>query len=174
MNTTNFLHEPSPDHPGWYSWDIADRERFNGNALGPLLVRTDGDGRCRLRLMTEKRHANLRDRVHGGVTLALVDVALFAAARTLLASDAAGSVTLVSDQITAAFPLSQISVNLVTAVPVPSAGMGPGALIASLACSTRDNSMSIPGNFTVGGSVMWKLCATLPNVGSTCGVLSVR
>jgi len=85
-----------------------------------------------------------------------------------------GSVTVVSDQMTAALPLSQISVNRVTAVPVPDAGMGPGALIASLAWSTRDSSMSMPGNFTAGGSVMWNVWATLPNVGSTCGVLSVR
>ncbi len=82
--------------------------------------------------------------------------------------------TVVSDQITAALPLSQISVNRVTAVPVPDGGMGPGALIASLACNTFDSSMSIPGNFTAGGSVMWKVCTTLPNVGRTCGVLSVR
>ena len=81
---------------------------------------------------------------------------------------------MVSDQITAALPLSQMSVNRVTAIPVPDGGIGPGTVTASLACSTLDSSMSMPGNFTVGGSVMWKLCATLPNVGSTCGVSSVR
>jgi hypothetical protein len=85
-----------------------------------------------------------------------------------------GAVTVVSDQITAALPLSQMSVNRVTATPVPLAGIGPGAEIASLACNTFDSSMSMPGNCTVGGFVMWKLCATLPNVGSTCGVSSVR
>jgi hypothetical protein len=83
-------------------------------------------------------------------------------------------VTLVSDQITAALPLSQISVKRVTPRPVPDGGIGPGMDTASLPCSTLDNSMSTPGNFTVGGSVMWKLCATLPNVGSTCGVSSRR
>src|SRR5215475_8547577 len=65
-----------------------------------------------------------------------------------------GAVTLVSDQMTAALPLSQISVNLVTARPVPDGGMGAGAEIASLACSTLDSSMSMPGNFTDGGLVM--------------------
>ena len=53
-------------------------------------------------------------------------------------------------------------------------GLGAGALTASLPCSTLLNSMSMPGNLTVGGSVMWKLWATLPNVGSTWGVLSIR
>ena len=85
-----------------------------------------------------------------------------------------GAVTVVSDQITAALPLSQMSVNLVTARPVPDGGIGAGTETASLACSTRESSMSMPGNFTVGGSVMWKLGATLPNVGSTCGVSSTR
>ena len=76
--------------------------------------------------------------------------------------------------MTAALPLSQMSVNLVTARPVPDGGIGDGAETAALACSTVRNAMSLPGNFTVGGSVMWKLCATLPNVGSTCGVSSTR
>ena len=38
-----------------------------------------------------------------------------------------GVVTVVSDQITAALPLSQISVNLVTARPVPDGGIGASA-----------------------------------------------
>ena len=45
-------------------------------------------------MFPERRHTNLLDMVHGAVTLALMDVALFAAMRTLLAGDAAGSVTL--------------------------------------------------------------------------------
>ena len=85
-----------------------------------------------------------------------------------------GAVTVVSDQITAALPLSQMSVNRVTARPVPDGGIGAGTETASLACNTLDSSMSMPGNCTVGGFVMWKLCATLPNVGSTCGVSSIR
>src|SRR3954464_7574325 len=64
-----------------------------------------------------------------------------------------GVVTVVSDQITAALPLSQMSVNSVTARPAPDGGIGAGADTASLACSTRLSSMSIPGNLTVGGAV---------------------
>ena len=40
----------------------------------------------------------------------------------------------------------------------PTAGSAPGTDTASLACSTLLSSMSMPGNFTVGGSVMWKVC----------------
>src|SRR5258705_3638665 len=65
-----------------------------------------------------------------------------------------GAVTVVSDQITAALPLSQMSVKRVTATPVPDGGIGPGTETASEACSTLESSMSMPGNFTDGGSVM--------------------
>jgi hypothetical protein len=81
-------------------------------------------------------------------------------------------VTVVSDQITAALPLSQMSVNRVTARPVPDGGMGPSRKTASLACSTLESSTSMPGNCTVGGFVMWKLCATLPNVGNPSEIAS--
>src|SRR6478609_8969303 len=76
-----------------------------------------------------------------------------------------GVVTVVSDQITAALPLSQMSVNVVTARADPDGGIGAGTDTASLACSTLPSSMSMPGNFTVGGFVSWKLAATLPKVG---------
>jgi hypothetical protein len=44
-----------------------------------------------------------------------------------------GAVTAVSDTMTAALPLSQISVNRVTATPVPDGGISPGTTMASLA-----------------------------------------
>ena len=84
------------------------------------------------------------------------------------------SVTEVSLTITAALPLSQMSVIRVTARADPLGGSGAGTDTASLACRTRLNSMSIPGKLTLGGSVAWKLAATLENVGSTWGVPSVR
>nr|WP_240946597.1 PaaI family thioesterase [Novosphingobium sp. ERW19] len=66
--------------------------------MGRMLTRieegADGIRRARLRMFPERRHSNLLDAVHGGVTLALMDIALFAAMRTLLSGDAAGSVTL--------------------------------------------------------------------------------
>ena len=84
------------------------------------------------------------------------------------------SATVVSLKITAALPLSQISVIRVTARPAPLAGSGAGTVTASLACNTRLSSISMPGKLTVGASVAWKLAATLLNVGNTCGVPSVR
>ncbi len=62
--------------------------------MGHMLVRREDDRLCRVRMFPERRHTNLIDTVHGAVTLALIDVALFAAMRTLLDGDAAGSVTL--------------------------------------------------------------------------------
>lgn len=80
--------------PGWFSWNLADNSRFNGQALGHLIARDEGEGKARIRLMPERRHSNLHDRVHGGATLGLVDVALFAGARIALGGDVAGAVTL--------------------------------------------------------------------------------
>ncbi|HVR89552.1 MAG TPA: PaaI family thioesterase [Novosphingobium sp.] len=90
----DFLYAPDPDHPGWHSWNLADDTRFNAQTMGHMLVRRESDKACRVRMFPERRHTNLLDIVHGAVTLALMDVSLFAAMRTLLSGDAAGSVTL--------------------------------------------------------------------------------
>lgn len=76
-------HEPDPDFPGWWSWDIAvgrAPERFNA-VIGKLLVRPDGPGRATCRMFPEERHANLGDMVHGGAILTFVDMAFFAGGR---------------------------------------------------------------------------------------------
>ena len=93
-DTKDFLYQPDPDHPGWHSWNLADDSRFNAQTMGHMLVRREGDRLCRVRMFPERRHTNLLDMVHGAVTLALIDVALFAAMRTVLDGDVAGSVTL--------------------------------------------------------------------------------
>jgi uncharacterized protein (TIGR00369 family) len=90
----DFEYRPDPDHPGWHSWNLADDTRFNAQTMGHMLVRRESDRSCRVRMFPERRHTNLLDMVHGAVTLALMDVSLFAAMRTLLDGDAAGSVTL--------------------------------------------------------------------------------
>ena len=94
----DFIHEPSADHPGWHTWDLADPTRFNPMVMGPMLVRAEtapgGGPVTRLRMVPERRHSNLLDAVHGAVTLGLIDIALFTAVRLLLDGDAAGSVTL--------------------------------------------------------------------------------
>jgi hypothetical protein len=36
-----FIYGPSAEHPGWYTWDMADPERFNSVTMGRLLVRRE-------------------------------------------------------------------------------------------------------------------------------------
>jgi len=73
-------HEPDPEHPGWWTWDVAASDRFNG-VIGKLLVREDGPGRASCRMFPEERHSNLGDMVHGGAILTFIDMALFAGGR---------------------------------------------------------------------------------------------
>ena len=92
----NFSAEELGD--GWTSWNLKDASRFNA-FIEPLSVRAEkptGDGRprARVRMLPERRHSNLGDNVHGAVTLALVDVALFAASHQFGSIDAGHSVTL--------------------------------------------------------------------------------
>ncbi len=91
---TKIRHVPDPDNPGWHTWNLADNTRFNAQTMGHMLVRKDSDTLCRVRMFPERRHTNLLDMVHGAITLALMDVALFASMRILLGGDAGGSVTL--------------------------------------------------------------------------------
>lgn len=83
---------------GWISWNLKDSTRFNG-FIEPLSVRVEpptSDGRpcARVRMVPERKHSNLGDNVHGAVTLALVDIALFAASHQFGSLDAGHSVTL--------------------------------------------------------------------------------
>jgi uncharacterized protein (TIGR00369 family) len=78
-------HAPDPDHPGWWTWDIAPAgpqapERFNAT-IGKLLVRADGPGRATCRMFPEERHSNLGNMVHGGAILTFIDMAFFAGGR---------------------------------------------------------------------------------------------
>lgn len=94
-DSRDFQYEPDPDNPGWHSWNLSDDTRFNAQTMGNMLVRRESDSVCRVRMFPERRHTNLLDMVHGAVSLALMDISLFAAMRTLLmGSSAAGSVTL--------------------------------------------------------------------------------
>ena len=87
-------HEPDPDHPGWWSWEMAagPPERFNAT-IGKLLVRADGPGRATCRMFPEARHSNLGDMVHGGAILTFVDMAFFAGGK-LAGADVMRAVTL--------------------------------------------------------------------------------
>ena len=88
-----FINEPDPDNPGWLIWQLSDPTRFN-SVLGKLLVRKEPDGQARVRMFPGHMHSNLANNVHGGVTLAFIDVALFAAARMFGLIEAASAVTL--------------------------------------------------------------------------------
>ncbi|MDQ4086560.1 MAG: PaaI family thioesterase [Pseudomonadota bacterium] len=85
-------HEPDPEHPGWWSWDVAEDNRFNGT-IGKLLVRADGAGRATCRMFPEERHSNLGNMVHGGAILTFIDMAFFAGGR-LAGADVMRAVTL--------------------------------------------------------------------------------
>ncbi|MBU6267525.1 MAG: PaaI family thioesterase [Sphingomonadales bacterium] len=88
-----FRWEPSPDHPGWTAYDLAEPEHYNRGVLGTLLVRGEAPDTCRVRLAPRVLHTNSAGRTHGGVTLGLVDVSLFAAMYQLRGIPVSGSVT---------------------------------------------------------------------------------
>jgi acyl-coenzyme A thioesterase PaaI-like protein len=90
----DFEYGPSAAHPGWFTWNLTDTTRFNAQVMGELLVRREGERLCRLRMFTERKHSNLSDNIHGAVTLSLIDIALFAAFRSLAGGDGGGAVTL--------------------------------------------------------------------------------
>lgn len=89
-----FEHGPDPENPGWRHWNLKDQTLFNGAVMGRLITRVDENGRSRLRMIPERRHANLQGIVHGAVTLSLIDISLFTTMHTLGSGNAGPSVTL--------------------------------------------------------------------------------
>ncbi|MDD3799292.1 MAG: PaaI family thioesterase [Novosphingobium sp.] len=92
--TSEFIHRPDPDNPGWLSWNLADKTRFQPQVMGDMLVRPEGERSARLRMFPQVHHTNARGTVHGGVTMSLLDMALFATFATVLEGDAERAVTL--------------------------------------------------------------------------------
>jgi acyl-coenzyme A thioesterase PaaI-like protein len=90
--TDPFEEVEVPGQSGWRYWRPSDPTRFN-SLLGPISYRVEGEV-ARVRLTPEHRHSNVRNAVHGGVTLAFIDVALFAAARGFGLVTAGTAVTL--------------------------------------------------------------------------------
>ncbi len=83
---------------GWIAWNLKDSTRFNAS-IEPLQVRRDdntSDGRptARLRMMPTRQHSNLGNMVHGAITLALIDIALFASCHQFGVLNVGPSVTL--------------------------------------------------------------------------------
>ena len=91
MDAPAFIQADDPDYPGWQSWRLSDPTRFNA-LMGKMLVRRDGE-LARVRMFPEHRHTNLQDNVHGGVTLAFIDIALFAGSRMFGLIEAGTAVT---------------------------------------------------------------------------------
>ncbi|NVD43913.1 PaaI family thioesterase [Qipengyuania atrilutea] len=93
-NVPSFIrYEAIDGEPGWYSWDVGDETLYNRAVLGELRVRKEG-ARCRLRMFPQRKHANVQKMVHGGATLGLIDIALFAGMHVAGDSDGSGAVTL--------------------------------------------------------------------------------
>ena len=74
------------DHPGWWEWRLPDQTRFNAAVLGLSLVRPEGD-KARFRIFPEHHLTNINNNIHGGVVMALIDIAMFAGASVLLQKD---------------------------------------------------------------------------------------
>ena len=91
---TGFQSFPDPDNPGWFTWQLLDETRFNTFMFRKLIVRTDADGKARLRMFPERHHTNLKGVLHGGTVLSLIDVGLFACSRMLGIIEAGTAVTL--------------------------------------------------------------------------------
>ena len=89
-----FEHGPDPDNPGWHHWNLKDETLFNGAVMGKLITRVDPDGKARLRMFPERKHINLQGIIHGAVTLALIDIALFVTMHRIGTGNAGPSVTL--------------------------------------------------------------------------------
>ena len=94
MTEPGFISQPDPDNPGWLTWTLRDATRFNGQVLGKMIVRSEGEGRARLRMFPTLKHSNLGNNLHGGTTLGFIDVSLFGAARMFGLIEAGTAVTL--------------------------------------------------------------------------------
>lgn len=85
---------PSPDHPGWLQFPVADPLGFNCVVLGPTLVRRESDTRARVRILPQRHFANALGHLHGGALLGLADMSLFATLAILTGRDPTAAVTL--------------------------------------------------------------------------------
>ena len=102
-------HEPDPDHPGWWTWELGGDEaqaRYNAT-LGKLLVRAEGPGRARCRMFPDIGHSNLGNVVHGGAILTFIDMAFFAGGHMAGMSDTAAVTLDCSVQFISAGELGQ-------------------------------------------------------------------
>lgn len=93
----NHFHD-QPLGDGWIAWNLKEPDRFNA-LIEPLQVRRErplADGRptARLRMFPTRQHSNLGNNVHGAITLALIDIALFASSHQFGVLNVGPAVTL--------------------------------------------------------------------------------
>ncbi len=94
MEPPRFTCEPDPAHPGWMRWDVSDHTRYNHVFIGPLLVKRETDSTCRVQMDVAVRHTNAGGPIHGGTTLGLADVSMFATLYLLTGVDPIGATTI--------------------------------------------------------------------------------
>lgn len=84
-----FLLGEHPDHPGWNEWRLTDLTRYNGAVLGLTLLRFDNPEltRTRTRIFPKHHMTNINNVIHGGVTMSLIDIALFAGCTAIIGQD---------------------------------------------------------------------------------------
>ncbi|MGX7895110.1 PaaI family thioesterase [Tsuneonella sp. HG222] len=81
-----------PDHPGWQEWRVPGA--FNRDVLGRLLVRDEGDGTARTRIMPAPHMGNIVGNLHGGMISAFADASLFAGPGVLRGGRLAAAATI--------------------------------------------------------------------------------
>ena len=79
MGSALFSCDPDPEHAGWHRWLLTDPTVYNEAVLGRVRVRVEGEKACRVRIIPRQMLTNMAGNVHGGATLGLCDVSLFAA-----------------------------------------------------------------------------------------------
>ncbi len=91
-----FLLGEHPDHPGWNEWRLTDLTRYNGAVLGLTLLRFDNAERTRTRtrIFPKPHLTNIHNAIHGAVSMALCDIALFAGCTAILGKDIGHGTTL--------------------------------------------------------------------------------
>ena len=84
---------PDPDYPGWHRWRLNDPTRYNEAVLGGARIRSEGPDSVRVRIIPQDNHKNNTGNIHGGITLGLMDISLFAALQFARGVNAEGSST---------------------------------------------------------------------------------
>ena len=151
---THFHDQPLSD--GWIAWNLKDATRFN-SLIEPLQVRREGvtaDGRptARLRMLPTRQHSNLGDNVHGAITLALIDIALFASSHQFGVLNVGPAVTLdlstqfigagrIDEPLDAVTELVRETGRLVFLRGMVVQGAGDGHIVATYAGTVRKASV---------------------------------